>query len=113
MMEKRTIFDSMQSYYAGCSEERRSEILKTNCQHVARHISDWIKAEELCDYDIQNHHYLVNCFPMTAQERDQMRERLGRAEDAMTINPEDLTDLQDAVGEDIDEAIELNHRSRN
>ena len=36
-MEKRIIFDSMQSYYAGCSEKRHSEILKTNCQHAARH----------------------------------------------------------------------------
>ena len=61
-MEKRTTFESMRSYYAGESEKRYSEILKTNCQHVARHISDWIKSEELCDFDMSNHDFLRKLF---------------------------------------------------
>ena len=96
----------MQSYHAGCSEKRHSEILKTNCQHVARHISDWIKSEELRAFDIQHHHYLVKCFAMIAQERAQMREQINRAEDAMAVSLDDFTDLQQAVGDDIDDAID-------
>ena len=105
LMQKRITFDSMQSSFLENSDKRNSEILKTSCQHVERHISNLIKSEDLCDCDIQNHHHLVNCFPMTARERDQVRERLARAEDATMVNPEDLMDLQDAVGEDIEEAI--------
>ena len=43
---------------------------------------------------------------MSAQERDDLRERIRREEDGMPSHPGELADLQDAVGEDIDEAID-------
>ena len=66
-------------------------------------ISDWIKSEELCDFDVQNHHMLVECHPLSAQERAERAESLHRDDDG---DPHELTDMQDAIGEDIDEAIE-------
>ena len=66
LMEKRTDIETMQVHFAGEHEKRYSNTLKTNCQHVARHISDWIKSEELCDFDVGNHNYLVECYPFSA-----------------------------------------------
>ena len=83
-----------------------SDILKTNCQHAARHISDWIKSEKLCDVDMSNHDFFVKCFPMTAQDRAEMRERLNGDNEAVGVSPNDFSELQNAIGEDIDEAIE-------
>ena len=65
-MEGRMDEDSVLAYYEGRSEQRYSDLLKTNCQHVASHIRDWIKSEELCDFDLQNHHLLVECYPFSA-----------------------------------------------
>ena len=62
LMEKRMDSDSVLAYYEGRSEQRYSDLLKINCQHVARLISDWIKSEELCDFDVNNHHLLVECY---------------------------------------------------
>ena len=104
-MEKRTNVESKQVHYAGESEKRYSDILKTNCQHVARHISDWIKSEELCDFDMSNHDFLVKCFAMNAQERAQMREWINRQDEAVGVSPDDFIDMQNAIGEDIDEVI--------
>ena len=61
LMEKRMDEDSVLAYYEGRSDQHYSDLLKTNCQRVARHISDWIKSEELCDFDLQSHHMLVEC----------------------------------------------------
>ena len=93
----------MIAYYEGRSDQRYSDLLKTNCQHVARHISDWIKSEELCDFDVNNHHLLVECYPFSAQERAERAESLHRDDDG---DPHDLQDMQNAIGEDIDEAIQ-------
>ena len=43
---------------------------------------------------------------MTAQERAERSERLQRDEEAEGADLDDLSELQDAIGEDIDEAIE-------
>ena len=48
----------------------------------------------------------MKCFAMTAQERAQMRERINREDEAVGVSPDDCTEFQDALGEDIDEAIE-------
>ena len=94
LMQKRVDEDSTLANYEGRSEERYSEILKTNCQHVARHIRDWIKSEELCDFDLNNHHMLVDCYPFSAQERARRVASLHRDDDG---DPHDLADLQDAI----------------
>ena len=38
LMDKRNDIDSVVSYYEGPHEKRYSDILKTNCQFVSRHI---------------------------------------------------------------------------
>ena len=50
--------------------------------------------------------YLVECFPLSAQERDDLRERIRTEEDGMSSHPGKIADLQDAVGEDSDETID-------
>ena len=35
-----------------------------------------------------------------------MRERINREDEAVGVSPDDFTDMQNAIGEDIDEAIE-------
>ena len=55
---------------------------------------------------MSNHDFLVKCFPMTAQDRAEMRERLNRDDEAVGVSLDDFSELQNAIGEDIDEAIE-------
>ena len=46
---------------------------------------------------------LVECYPFAAKERAERAESLHRDDDG---DPHELTDMQDAIGGDIDEAIE-------
>ena len=55
---------------------------------------------------MSNHDFLVKCFAMNAQERAQMRERINREDEAVGVSPDAFTDMQNAMGEDIYEAIE-------
>ena len=54
---------------------------------------------------MSNHDFLVKCVALNAQERTQMRERINREDEAVGVSPDDFTDMQNAIGKEIDEAI--------
>ena len=50
-----------------CLKENIHTGLTSNTDRCANFIVEWLKAEELCDYDLANHRYLTENFPF---ERD-------------------------------------------
>ena len=49
---------TMESFMQASSDSQ-----SPHSDRIVKHVWDWIVAEELCDYDYQNHHLLTSAYP--------------------------------------------------
>eukprot|EP00973_Karenia_brevis_P039078 5397611-Karenia_brevis.AAC.1 len=53
-----------------------------------------------------NHNFLTSNFPSTVTEREKLHHRLEQGDDGVSMDPSELADLNEVVGEDIEDEKE-------